>query len=208
MLRKILELFRIGTMICPISQPAEYQALKGGLLEQAEAALAPYGRTIVQKDQLFYSSYLDANNKQDNKAMREQLRVIRDVLAPIIHFITLVIRTEGRSQILSPGEIIKLPNVLKSISDEAAYQHELERLSSHKGFGSHKGEPNIADRLMKVFEGLEKRGYLTLSNPDAQIYTVTGSIEHFYEVLDFIVEYEQIPLDNEQDHPSQGGLDI
>lgn len=208
MLRNTLELFRAGNMICPISHPAEFQALESGLLEQAQSALMPFGRTIVQKNDLYYSSYLDGNNRQDLSAMREQLRLTRDSIAPIVHFITLVIRTEGRSQTLCPGDVIKLPTLLNSISDEAAYQHELERLSAHKGFGSHKSEPNIADRLIKVFEGLVKKGYLALSNPEAQIYTVTGSIEHFYEVLAFIAEYEQIPLDNEEDQPSQGGLDI
>lgn len=208
MLRQILELFRAGNMICPVSYPAEFQALENGLVGQADSALAPFGRKIVQKDDLYYSSYVDGNNRADRAAMRDQLKVMRDALGPIINFITLVLRAEGRSQTLCPGDTIKLADLLKKISDEPAYQRELERLSSHKGFNSHKTEPKLTDRLTKVLEGVQDKGYLSLSNADAQIYTVTGSIEHFYEVLTFITDYEQIPLDNAEQQPSQGGLDI
>ncbi|WP_067516748.1 condensin complex protein MksE [Endozoicomonas ascidiicola] len=208
MLRRILELFRSGEMICPVSYPSEFQELEDGLASQVESALAPYGRKLVQKDDLYYCSYANGDQRTDRAAMREQFRVIRDSVAPIIDFITLVIRAEGRGETLRPTDTIKLPDLLKKISDEAAYQKELDRLSAHKGFNSHKASPNMMDRLNKIFEGLQGMGYLSLSNGEAQIYTVTGRIEHFYEVLAFIAEHEEIPLDGEEDQPRQGGLEV
>ena len=207
-LRNILELFRNGKMICPISHPNEFQALEDGLAPKIDSALAPYGRKLVQKDDLYYSSYANCDRKADRTAMREQLRIIRDSVAPIIDFITLIIRAEGRNETLRPTDTIKLPDLLKKISDETAYQKDLDRLSAHKGFNTHKLAPNIMDRLKKVFEGLHNMGYLSLSNAEAQIYTVTGRIEHFYEVLAFIAEHEDIPLDGEEDQPAQEGLDV
>jgi len=203
MLRQVLNLLRKGEMICPIRYPGEYQALAVELSDDVKTALAPFGRVLVHTEGLYYSSYADASSKSDVSDMREQFKRIRDTVAPVLEFLTLVTRVEGRSTTLSPGDIVRHADLLQKINNEPAYQTDLERLSGHKAYASYKTSPNNNDRLSKVFEVLADMGYLSLSNKDAQIYSVTGRIEHFYRVLEFIAEHEDISLESGAEDKTQ-----
>lgn len=56
------------------------------------------------------------------------------------------------------------------------------------------------DRLLKR---LRDDGYLVHANPEREIYAVTGKIEYLQEVVDFLMEYQSIPDEIEEESDSE-----
>ena len=61
--------------------------------------------------------------------------------------------------------------------------------------------------LTKVFQQLEKAGYIVLAYPEQEAWRFTGKIAYFFQVLTFLMENEGIPLqDAKDDEPETGRL--
>ncbi|MCO6414065.1 MAG: hypothetical protein J5I92_15105 [Thiogranum sp.] len=205
MLRPILEALLRGEFLCPISQSALYRELEKPETQNAvEAVLEPLGRRLarVEEDGAFYCAYRQLDDKKDARAVRAQFEKLRDQIAPVVELFTLLMRSEGRDAVWVPGEALRFSGLLERIEQESAYQGQLRQLGRHELFKRLRNQSKTADRLTSVLEAMEKEGYLVLSNHESGIYQVTGKIEYFYTTLEFIQEFEQIPLEDE-DRPQQ-----
>lgn len=209
-LREVLDLLVEGQFICIYTHPDAYQLLQNTEFQAAvNQALKPFDKVLQKVNEhgtesdTFYCSYSDMENTRDMRRVRSQFEKMRDVINPIVDFITLVLRVEERDATLFSGERLHYSELLHKISDNSTFQSELKRLAKHRLFSTQKKNPDVGDRLIALFEGMIKEGYLKLENSETKVYTVTGKMEYFYQCIHFICEYEAIPIEMGED-TSQG----
>lgn len=208
-LRNMLETLLAGDFICQVSNPKLYQQLQDEATRfKVSETLAELGRHLCHTEhyEVYYCAYTNLSQTQDAKKVRNQFETIRDQIAPVLSFITLQMKVEGRDAVLVSGDTIKFHDLLSSIEQEQTYLNDLKQLGRYELFKRMLGKTATQERLTIILEILGKEGYLVLTNNESSIYQVSGKIEYFYSCLDFIRDHEQIPLEEEDE--GQRGLEI
>ena len=201
-LRTVLELLLQGEFICQVSHPKYYQLLKfEEVLLEINTVLVPLGRKLhwTEEKETFYCVYDDLSNSNDATQIRKQFEQLRYQIAPVIDFLTLVMKAEGKGEILIPNDILQFHELLSHIESEPAYSMDLKRIGRYELFKKTTKKNNNQDRLKEILETMRKEGYMELTNADSAIYQVTGKIEYFYNCVEFIRDHEQVPLQEESD---------
>ena len=208
-LRNILETLLAGKFICQVSNSKLYQQLQGeSIRSKVNEILTELGRRLCHTEhyEVYYCAYTDLSQAQDAKRVRNQFETIRDQIAPVLSFITLQMRSEGRDAVLISGDTVKFHDLLSSIEQEQAHLNDLKQLGRYELFKKIRSKTTSQERLITVLETLEKEGYIVLTNNESSIFQVSGKIEYFYSCLDFIRDHEQIPLEEEDE--VQRGLEL
>ena len=208
-LRNTLETLLAGKFICQVSNSKLYQQLQDeATRSKVNETLAELGRHLCHTEhyEVYYCTYSDLSQVQDAKRVRNQFETIRDQIAPVLSFITLQMRAEGRDAVLISGDTVKFHDLLSSIEQEQAHLNDLKQLGRYELFKKIRSKTASQERLITVLETLEKEGYIVLTNNESSIYQVSGKIEYFYSCLDFIRDHEQIPLEEEDE--VQRGLEL
>ncbi len=201
-IRAILETLLEGEFICQISYPKLYRELQN---EEAQininSTLSSLGRELRQTEnnEAYYSAYDDLSNSKDTRYIQSQFEILRNQIAPVTSFLTLIMRVDNRDSILIPGDTLKFHDLLSRIEEEPAYHLDLKHIQRYELFKKLRTKTNNQDRLKATLETMEKKGYLSLVNSQSAIYQATGKIEYFYSCIEFIRDHEQIPLQDETD---------
>lgn len=205
----MLETLLAGEFICQVSNPKLYQQLQDeAIRSEVNDILTALGRHLCHTDhyEVYYCAYSDLSHAQDAKRVRNQFETIRDQVAPVLSFITLQMRTEGRDAVLISNDTVRFHDLLSSIEQEQAHINDLKQLGRYELFKKIRSKTTSQERLTTVLETLEKEGYIVLTNKESSIYQVSGKVEYFYSCLDFIRDHEQIPLEEEDN--TQRGLEL
>jgi hypothetical protein len=204
--RMVLDLLFDGDFICAESQPEAFIMLNDeAFKKQIITALEPFDKILKTTEEegevsnAYYCAYKEIDNIKDIRKIKSQFEKIRSTIAPVIDFITLVIRVEGRDSSLMPGNVLKHSSLLEMISHNQTFQADLKRMVRHKLFIPSKKNPDLNERLISLLDGMVKEKLIILSNTEARIYTVTGKIIFFYKCISFICEHEEIPVDDKED---------
>lgn len=199
MLREILEALINQEFICEISNPRALDQLKKESVQKyINDSLNPYGRQLTNQDnRLFYASYTDELTKKDRREIKINLENTRDNIEPIIHFLILIMKINESDITLQVGDIIKQSDLLYRIENNSSFEDGLKKVVNQKIFKSIKAGASNGDRLENILSGIERLGYIKLENVDSRIYRVTGKMDYYHKVIDFIIENESILLDEE-----------
>ena len=109
-LRNTLETLLAGKFICQVSNSKLYQQLQDeATRSKVNETLAELGRHLCHTEhyEVYYCTYSDLSQVQDAKRVRNQFETIRDQIAPVLSFITLQMRAEGRDAVLISGDTVK-----------------------------------------------------------------------------------------------------
>jgi hypothetical protein len=112
----------------------------------------------------------------------------------VIKWLQLVMNATGRDASLISGDEVRFHDLLARIEQHEAYKEDLRNL----GRGLFKKVSQVEktrDRLQAVLDALETEGYIALANRESSYYVVTGKMEYFYSTLEFVIEHEEIPLE-------------
>ena len=205
----MLEILLAGRFICQVSNSKLYQQLQDEAIRlRVNETLGELGRQLCHTDhyEVYYCAYTNLSQSQDANRVRNQFEIIRDQMAPVLNFITLQMKVEGRDAVLILGDTIKFHDLLFSIEQEQTYLNDLKQLGRYELFKRILGKTATQERLTIILDVLVKEGYLVLTNNESSIYQVSGKIEYFYSCLDFIRDHEQIPLEEEDE--GQRGLEF
>ena len=89
---------------------------------------------------------------------------------------------------LRSGDTISVSDLSVRIEDNSPQRKKLEEIATLLGVR----RETVSERTAGVLDELAKEGLTVLRNRDAQVYLVTGKIDYFYEVLDYIDSREKI----------------
>ena len=90
---------------------------------------------------------------------------------------------------------------MAAIDANPSFRNDLQTLA-----GQLKVQADGTDRtrLDKVLRSFHEKGYLLLSNPEREIYQVTGKIEFIQEAIEFLMEHDTIRDDSDGAEGSSG----
>ena len=201
MFEKVLPLLLRGEFICHVSYPEAYEYLSHAKNAQdAQDYLARIGLDLQQTEQksAFYVVYkqLDEVNR---KATKDEFTLIKQQLRPLVQFMALLLRVTNNEEILATGATLKKHELMAKI--DANHDLALQLTDIANQFSQL--DKTTSGRLDKLLKQLEKNHYLVLSNPEREIYQLTGKIEYLQQVIDYLMEHEGIVEVEEQ---SETGL--
>lgn len=198
-MRDCLELLLSGTFICPHSHNHCFRLLesKEGA-QKAETTLHALGRHLVQTPNgaAYFAAYSDPDNPSDRKAIAQQFEQIRSHVAPVVDFLTLAMNAGSPDSVLIPGDKVTFHDILAGVEERDAYKEDLKALGVSPMFKRSQKHTTTRDRLTVVMEELVNHGYLVLVDRESLFYVVTGKMDHFHGLIQFIVDHQEIDVDN------------
>ena len=200
-IRLVLEkLYLHNEFICPYTDEAMYRYLESDQgFDSINSALAPFQRKVcsLESGSAFYIDTLDNTSASDNNQRRKQFEKIRDELQPFVEFLVYFSRVKPSAGILTAGQTIRFSEVLTLVTDNDLNAKHLSQLLSFKMFKTSK--QTISEQLQVIFDRLVKEGLLVPKNKSEMLYQVTGKSDYVQQVMQFIIDRENIVIDDAKD---------
>ena len=206
-LRLLLEELIAGRFICEVTNSSAYKYLSSEVgIEKVNSTLVSFEREVVQLPDAgaFYLVSTDINNTSDKAIIRKHFESCRDNVEPVVSFIVLLSRTQPESGILTVGQTIRYAELLSNILSNEHNIQQLNQLMTLKLFKTSK--VGTDDKLKSLFRGMVDIGILVEKNSVEMVYQVTGKLDYFHHVMQFIVDHESIDLIESTDDQAELAL--
>ena len=197
-----------GHFICEVTTPSQFRALSDEAFRaEVDSYLGKIKRrlTVTPNGQAYYASWVRVGKEQRVEAKRVMVSV-KQTIRPVIQFIELCMDSLKTDVAPSPGDRIDYPAILKAVSENPHLQEKLREFSAlGKEFVVNDASANAM--LGKVFQQLEKAGYIVFAYPEQEAWRFTGKLDYYYQVITFLMENEGIQQEDEkEDVPESGRL--
>jgi|TARA_B110000211_G_C14093145_1_gene560691 hypothetical protein len=194
-LRLLLESLLAGQFICEITDKEAFNYLstqKG--VDSVNNALLPFDREVIQLTDgyAFYLVSKDIDNTSDKVNIRKHFESCRDHIEPVVSFIVLLTRIQPESGILTVGRTIRYSELLSRVLGNEHNIQQLNQLMTLKLFRTNKTGSD--DKLKSLLKGMIDIGVLVEKNAAEMLYQVTGKLDYYHQVMQFIVDHESIDL--------------
>jgi hypothetical protein len=206
-LRDILELLNTGKFICPITNESAFNFLSTtGGLDKVNAAMAPFEREIAQlvDNGAFYLVSNNLSNKSDKLSVRKHFEECRDLIEPVVSFMVLISRVKPETGILSAGNILRYTELLSVVTSNELHISQLNQLMTLKLFRTNK--QGTDEKLKAIFKGMVDIGFMIEKNSVEMIFQVTGKVDYFTQIMQFIADHESIDIVEGADDQSELAL--
>ena len=200
----ILEKLLRGEFICAVTDEHNHHKLQSeALREDLNHYLRPLNRRIAQSDDgaVFFLAYKDITNEAREDLSAQFSQTIQSLL-PMLDWMLLVQESLGRDGVMSAGDTIKLQEFALKVEDNQSLRQRLEQLANDRLFKSNSDQLDM--QIKQVFRRIKELGYLHQPHKDRQVFYVTGKVDHLIELVRFIKDEENLPL--EEDAPEQGSM--
>jgi hypothetical protein len=191
----LLERLLAGEYICAVTDEHSFHKLQNdNLRTDLNHFLRPLNRRVAQSEDasVFFLAYCEMN--QDARAqLTQQFSMTIQSLLPMLEWMQLVQEALGRDGALTAGDTIKLQEFALKVEDNQSLRLRLGQLATDKHFKSTSDQPDM--QIKQVFKRIKELGYLHQPHKDRLFYIVTGKIEQLIELVRFIKDEENLPLD-------------
>jgi len=196
--KETIELLLAGKVICETSAPESFQYFFAGEHQQeAENYLAQIGRSLLYtKDQKGFYAAINTPNKKDLRAIKERFREVAGNLEGFVVLLRMFKGLSPSSRPITASETIRESTLLDAITDSPSLQDQLDDVI-HKLKISQKGVQHKT-KLKALLSYLEKHDYLKSWGKSGITYRATANWSLLYDQMEFIQQYEAIPLRDEQ----------
>ncbi|NDL70312.1 condensin complex protein MksE [Vreelandella alkaliphila] len=202
----LLERLLAGEFVCAVSDDNAFRHLANEETRDAiDDYLRPLNRRLASNDEgsVYFLAW-----RQLNEGAREQLsRQLSDTvnsLLPLLEWLQLVQEALGRDTLAVPGDVLKPAEFSAKCEDNQSLRERLERLATDSFFGSQSDQ--LDAQVKQLFKRLKEHGYLLQPHTERQVFVVTGKIDYLIEVVRFIRDEENLPIDVEQEEGAQEAL--
>lgn len=202
----LLERLLAGEFVCAVSDENAFRHLTNEETRDAiDDYLRPLNRRLASNDEgsVYFLAW-----RQLNEAAREQLsRQLSDTvnsLLPLLEWLQLVQEALGRDTLAAPGDVLKPAEFSAKCEDNQSLRERLERLATDSFFGSQSDQ--LDAQVKQLFKRLKEHGYLLQPHTERQVFVVTGKIDYLIEVVRFIRDEENLPIDAEREEGAQEAL--
>ena len=196
MFDRVVQSLLSGQFVCPVSDHEGFSFLSE---PESHKSVNDYiGKIGLHLAGTRYGgAYFAAHNViggAERKAAREVFTDIKQTLRPLVSFLDLVMRAMQSDDLLAVGTPIEVNKLMAAIDANPSFRNDLQTLA-----GQLKVQADGTDRtrLEKVLRSFQDKGYLLLSNPEREIYQITGKIEFIQEAIEFLMEHDVIRDDSE-----------
>ncbi|MCE9681585.1 hypothetical protein LY623_04445 [Halomonas sp. M5N1S15] len=193
----LLERLLAGEFICAVSDESAFRKLEDDeTREQLDLYLRPLNRRLATNDE--GSVYFLAWRNIDESAREQLSRQLADTvnsLLPLLEWLQLVQETLGRDGLAAPGDVLKPADFSSRSEDNQGLRERLERLATDPFFGSQSEQ--LDAQIKQVFKRLKEHGYLLQPHADRQYFVVTAKIDYLIDLVRFIRDEENLPIDDQ-----------
>ena len=193
----LLERLLAGEFICAVSDEGAFRRLQDEeVRERLDAYLRPLNRRLATNDE--GTVYFLAWHTLDEAAREQLSRQLGETMAsllPLLEWLQLVQEALGRDGPPAPGDVLKPADFSSRCEDHQGLRERLERLATDPFFGSQSDQ--LDAQLKQVFKRLKERGYLLQPHADRQYYLVTAKIDYLLDLVRFIRDEENLPVDDQ-----------
>lgn len=198
---KLLE----GRFICNTTEPDLFEYLKNEAARlEIDGYLARIGRRLESSPngEAYYAAYASVS-KTDRREIRDLFSTIKHEIKPVLGFLNFSMQAIHADKTLFAGDALDFPTLLKTVSDNPHLGEELRKFPSlGKEYAS--SDFKVRSMLDRVLQQMVKSGYLVQDRENDR-YQVTGKIDYFYEVMDFLAENENIEDSTEKEPEAETG---
>jgi hypothetical protein len=200
----LLERLLEGEFICSITDEHNFHKLQNDeLVEDFNHFLRPLNRRVAKNDDgsVYFLAYCDLTQDARQHINHQFANTVQSLL-PMLEWMQLVQEALGRDGALSAGDTIKLQDFESKVVDNQSLIQRLSQLANDKVFKSTSDKPDM--QIKQVFKRIKELGYLYQPHKDRLFYRVTGKIEQLIELVRFIKDEENLPIDD--DTPEQEAM--
>lgn len=176
-----------GCFVCAYHYPDEFEILQETSgRSQAEEWLERIGYRLARlgDDGAFFMAHAIVTNEM-RASLREEMRLVRSKLDPIVHFLEVMRETQGRDPHIHPGDMIWESEISEAVRSNSRLERTLSEMREISGA---RVVDSSIDRVRRVLEQLVKTGYIVETNVASKGYQVTGKVQYLYQLLNFINE--------------------
>lgn len=171
---------------------------------EVDAFLSKIGRRLAQtpNNHAFYAAW----QKIGPDERQEVRRIFKDVtrIRPVINFLKFCMDTWRSEAAPVPNDRLDYAATLTAVTENP---HLMEHLRDFSNLGKEfiASEASPKGMLEKVFQYMERTGYIAVLNRDQEAYIFTGKLDYFYQVMDFLVEHEKTIAEDTVQPDQQSG---
>ncbi len=194
----LLEALLAGQYICAITNEDYFTKLqRDEVREGLDDYLRPLNRRVATNDEqtVFFLAYCDIDEPA-REHLKQQLSVVMSSMLPLLEWLTYVQEAMGSDAILTAGDTIKLQELMVKTEDNPSLRQRLQALANDKFFNSNADA--VDAQAKQVAKRLVEHGYLLQPHANRLYFTVTGKIDYLLDLVRFIKDEENIPLDESQ----------
>lgn len=193
MFKEVVTRLLEGAFICNVAYPDLYAYLEDeAARREVDGYLARLDRRLASTPhgEAYYAAHASVGPKERSE-IRSLFKEIKHDLRPVLAFLNLVMQAQRADVTLGPGDVIEFHTLLTQVSENP---HLGEALRGFSKLGNEFAASDASPRSMldKILQRLGKNGYL-INDAEHDRYHVTGKINYFYEVMNFLAENEEIP---------------
>lgn len=204
MFERVVQSLLSGEFVCPVSDHEGFTFLSDSRSHQSvNVYLGKIGLHLAttRHGGAFFAAH-NAIGGPERKAAREVFTDIKQTLRPLVSFLDLVMRAMQSDDLLAVGTPLELNKLMAAIDANPSFRNDLQTLASQLKV---QADGTDRTRLEKVLRSFRDKGYLWLSNPEREIYQVTGKIEFIQEAIEFLMEHDAIRDDSDDITGSDDG---
>jgi hypothetical protein len=193
----LLERLLEGEFICTITDEHSFHKLQNDeMVDDFNHFLRPLNRRVAKNDDgsVYFLAYCDLTQNARQHLSHQFANTVQSLL-PMLEWMQLVQEALGRDGALSAGDTIKLQDFESKVVDNQSLIQRLSHLANDKVFKSTSDKPDM--QIKQVFKRIKELGYLYQPHKDRLFYRVTGKIEQLIELVRFIKDEENLPIDDE-----------
>ena len=147
---------------------------------------------------------LPHQGRNDGEQLSRQLADTLNSLLPMLEWLQLVQEALGRDALAAPGDVLKPAEFSAKCEDNQSLRERLERLATDNFFGSQSDQ--LDAQVKQIFKRLKEHGYLMQPHSERQVFVVTGKMDYLVDVVRFIRDEENLPIDADEDTGTQEAL--
>ncbi|WP_422102696.1 condensin complex protein MksE [Vreelandella sp.] len=198
----LLERLLAGEFVCPISYESGYRHLTNEeTREEIDTYLRPLNRRLASNEDgsVYFLAWRQLNDSARDQLSR-QLGETLNSLLPLLEWLQLVQEALGRDTLAAPGDVLKPAEFSAKCEDNQSLRERLERLATDSFFGSQSDQ--LDAQVKQVFKRLKEHGYLLQPHSERQVFVVTGKIDYLVDLVRFIRDEENLPIDADSEEGS------
>jgi len=193
----LLERLLEGEFICAVTDEHSFHKLQNDeLVDDLNHFLRPLNRRVANNDDgsVYFLAYCDLTQNARQHLSHQFTSTVQSLL-PMLEWMQLVQEALGRDGALTAGDTIKLQDFESKVVDNQSLIQRLAQLANDKVFKSSSDKPDM--QIKQVFKRIKELGYLHQPHKDRLFFIVTGKVEQLIELVRFIKDEENLPIDDE-----------
>ena len=191
----LIEKLLAGAFICAITDEVQFTKLQDEQTRDSiDAYLKPLNRRLAANDEgsVYFLAYRDLD-EGGREHLKQQLSVVMGSMLPLLEWLTYVQEAMGSDGILTAGDTLKLQELTVKTEDNPSLRQRLQSLANDRFFNSQSDA--VDGQAKQVAKRLVEHGYLLQPHANRLYFTVTGKIDYLLELVRFIKDEENIPLE-------------